>query len=69
MRNLGEGTDIQTLAWQIVSKCELIAPNRLPELEQILAYLQSRRDSKGGIEGEYAYALHITYGVVCFFLN
>ena len=51
VRNLSEGTNIQALAWQIVSRCELIAPNRVPELEQILAYLQNRKDNKGGIEG------------------
>ena len=52
MKNLSEGADLHSLACQIVAKCDLIAPNRVPELEQILAYLQSRKDYKGGIDGK-----------------
>ena len=35
--------DIHQLAEEVVAKCALINPNRLPEIEQLLHYLQSRR--------------------------
>ena len=36
-------TDIHQLAEEVVAKCALINPNRLPEIEQLLHYLQTRR--------------------------
>ena len=43
VKGLSPGTDIQPLAVQIVTSCELIQPARLPEVEQLLSYLQSRK--------------------------
>jgi len=37
-------TDIHQLAEEIVTKCSLVNPARLPEIEQLLYYLQNRRD-------------------------
>jgi hypothetical protein len=36
-------TDIHQLAEEIVAKCTLVNPVRLPEIEQLLHYLQNRR--------------------------
>ena len=36
-------TDIHQLAEEIVAKCSLVNPVRLPEIEQLLHYLQNRR--------------------------
>ena len=52
MKNLTENTDVEAMAWQMVAQCDLISPNRVPELEQILSYLQNRKDEKGGGAGE-----------------
>lgn len=38
-------TDIHQLAEEIVAKCNLVNPVRLPEIEQLLHYLQNRRDT------------------------
>ena len=46
---------MQALAWQIVSRCDLIQPNRLPEVEQLLLYLQSRKGVNEGDKG----SLHV----------
>ena len=43
MKGLSPGTDIQPLAVQIITSCELIQPARLPEVEQLLTYLKSRK--------------------------
>lgn len=48
VKGLTENTDVQAMAWQMVSKCDLISPTRVPELEQILTYLQSRKDDGTG---------------------
>lgn len=42
---MNDGTDIASLAAEIVDKCSLIPPAKLPELEQLLFYLQKRKDS------------------------
>lgn len=49
VKGLTPDTDVQALAWQIISRCDLIQPSRLPEVEQLLLYLQSR---KGVSEGK-----------------
>lgn len=52
VRGLGEGTDIGTLAQQIVAKCSnLVHPAKLPEIEQLLYYLQNRRDTAKAATG------------------
>lgn len=44
---MDSSTDIQALARQIVSKCDLITAARLPEVEQLLSYLKNRNKGKG----------------------
>ena len=51
VKNLTENTDVEAMAWQMVAQCDLISPNRVPELEQILSYLQKRKDETGGGAG------------------
>lgn len=43
---LSENTKVGELAETIVSKCKLIHPQKIPELEQLLAFLQKRMESK-----------------------
>ena len=53
VRGLGSGTDIGTLAQQIVAKCNnLVHPAKLPEVEQLLYYLQNRKDTMKSTPGE-----------------
>lgn len=44
VRSLNANTDISALAKEIIDKCKLIHPNKLPEVEQLLYYLQNRKD-------------------------
>ena len=39
-------TDIHQLAEEVVTKCSLVNPARLPEIEQLLYYLQNRKDGQ-----------------------
>lgn len=59
VKGLGLGTDIQPLAVQIITSCELIQPARLPEVEQLLAYLQKRKanSSLTEFDGKSTYRL------------
>lgn len=45
VKNLDENTDIARLAMEIVEKCKLIHPSKLPEVEHLLHYLLNRKDS------------------------
>mgnify|MGYP001800279694 FL=1 len=45
IRTLNENTNIGALAREIIDKCRLIHPTKLPEVEQLLYYLQNRKDS------------------------
>ena len=49
VKSLNANTDISTLAKEIIEKCKLIHPSKLPEVEQLLYYLQKRKegDNKG----------------------
>ena len=53
MKGLSAGTDIEALARQIVSRCDLIQPSRLPEVEQVLLYMQSRKGTLRKFDGTY----------------
>ena len=44
VKSLNANTDISTLAKEIIEKCKLIHPSKLPEVEQLLYYLQNRKD-------------------------
>lgn len=45
MKSLGPSTDIRALAKEVVNRCKLIHPTKLLEVEQLLYYLQNRRDT------------------------
>lgn len=45
IRTLNENTNIGVLAREIIDKCRLIHPTKLPEVEQLLYYLQNRKDA------------------------
>lgn len=52
MKTLNANTDIESLAKEIIEKCKLIHPSKLMEVEQLLYYLQNRKDEvpiKGGM--------------------
>ena len=48
MKSLNPNTDISHLARQIIDKCKLIHPSKILEVEQLLFYLQNRKDNNGG---------------------
>ncbi|XP_059354466.1 kinesin-associated protein 3-like [Carassius carassius] len=45
LKSLNSNTDIASLARKVVEECRLISPSRLPEVEQLLFYLQKRKKS------------------------
>ena len=46
LKTLNPSTDISALAQEVVSRCKLIHPSKLPEVEQLLFYLQNRKTEK-----------------------
>uniref|UniRef100_A0A8C5QMW2 Kinesin associated protein 3 n=1 Tax=Leptobrachium leishanense TaxID=445787 RepID=A0A8C5QMW2_9ANUR len=44
LKSLNANTDISSLARKVVEECKLIHPSKLAEVEQLLYYLQNRRD-------------------------
>ena len=45
VKSLGPSTDIRALAKEVVNRCKLIHPSKIQEVEQLLFYLQNRRDT------------------------
>ena len=45
---LTAASNVTTIAKQLITQCNLIQPSRLPELEQLLMYLQKRKVEKKG---------------------
>lgn len=45
VKNLHENSDLTALAREIIDKCKLIHPAKLPEVEQLLYYLQNRKEA------------------------
>ncbi|KAL8617694.1 hypothetical protein ACOMHN_039642 [Nucella lapillus] len=45
VKHLHENSDLTALAREIIDKCKLIHPAKLPEVEQLLYYLQNRKES------------------------
>uniref|UniRef100_A0A667Z4D5 Kinesin-associated protein 3a n=1 Tax=Myripristis murdjan TaxID=586833 RepID=A0A667Z4D5_9TELE len=43
LKSLNANTDISSLARKVVEECRLIHPSKLPEVEQLLFYLQNRK--------------------------
>ena len=53
MKHLHDNTNIGQLAKEIIDKCKLIHPSKLPEEEQLLYYLQKRKDgTQPGAKGK-----------------
>ncbi|NXK45692.1 KIFA3 protein, partial [Chauna torquata] len=50
LKSLNANTDIASLARKVVEECKLIHPSKLGEVEQLLYYLQNRRDASAGKE-------------------
>ncbi|NXV10504.1 KIFA3 protein, partial [Cettia cetti] len=50
LKSLNANTDICSLARKVVEECKLIHPSKLADVEQLLYYLQNRRDSSAGKE-------------------
>uniref|UniRef100_V9KE49 Kinesin-associated protein 3-like protein n=1 Tax=Callorhinchus milii TaxID=7868 RepID=V9KE49_CALMI len=51
LKSLNSNTDIGSLARKVVEECKLIHPSKLAEVEQLLYYLQNRRESPPGRVG------------------
>ncbi|KAI4878275.1 hypothetical protein NFI96_011779 [Prochilodus magdalenae] len=47
LKSLNPNTDIGSLARKVVEECRLISPSKLPEVEQLLFYLQNRKSPTG----------------------
>ena len=45
MKSLNPNSDLSALAKEIIDKCKLIHPSKLPEVEQLLYYLQNRKET------------------------
>ena len=45
MKTLNEKSDVKALAKEIIDKCKLIHPSKILEVEQLLFYLQNRKDA------------------------
>jgi hypothetical protein len=45
LKNLNADTNISQLAKEVVSKCSLIHPSKIGEVEQLLYYLQNRKEN------------------------
>ena len=43
LKSLNDTTNVGALAKEIIEKCKLIHPSKLPEVEQLLYYLQNRK--------------------------
>ncbi|XP_059840433.1 kinesin-associated protein 3a isoform X1 [Hypanus sabinus] len=48
LKSLNANTDIASLARKVVEECKLIHPSKLAEVEQLIYYLQNRRESPQG---------------------
>ena len=51
VKNLNNKTDIHALAKDIIDRCKLIHPSKILEVEQLLYYLQNRKDAPTAKDG------------------
>ena len=65
LTSLNPNTDIAALANEIVEKCKLIHPSKLPEVEQLLYYLQKRPRKQNNNAGEGNLVLHTFLILTC----
>lgn len=52
LKDLNEKTDVVALAKEVVDKCKLIPQSKLPEVEQLLYYLKTRREADFSSKGK-----------------
>lgn len=52
VKSLSPTTDVAALARKVVEECKLIPASRLPQVEQLLYYLQNRKSSPVEGKGE-----------------
>ena len=52
LKSLNEDTNCAALAKEVVGKCSLIHPSKIDEVEQLIYYLQNRKDATSGSSGE-----------------
>ena len=52
LKTLNLNTDITKLAKDVIEKCKLIHPSKLVEVEQLLYYLQNRKENKLAASGD-----------------
>jgi len=45
VKMLNEKSNVKALAKEIIDKCKLIHPSKILEVEQLLFYLQNRKDA------------------------
>ena len=50
LKNLTPDTNISALAKEVVNKCSLIHPSKIGEVEQLLYYLQNRKEVASGTD-------------------
>ena len=58
VKTLNEKSDVKALAKEIIDKCKLIHPSKILEVEQLLFYLQNRKDTtavKGTVYDSHFY--------------
>ncbi|XP_042369991.1 kinesin-associated protein 3-like, partial [Plectropomus leopardus] len=53
LKSLNGHTDISSLARKVVEECRLIHPSKLSEVEQLLFYLQNRKQSNDNQEKKH----------------
>ena len=51
LKSLNSHTDITALAKEVIHKCKLIHPSKVPEVEQLLYYLQNRKPVQTNASG------------------
>ena len=51
LKSLNSHTDITALAKEVIHKCKLIHPSKVPEVEQLLYYLQNRKPVQSNAAG------------------
>ncbi|KDR23691.1 Kinesin-associated protein 3, partial [Zootermopsis nevadensis] len=52
LKSLNGDTNCAALAKEVVGKCSLIHPSKIDEVEQLIYYLQSRKDATSGSSGD-----------------
>ena len=69
MKTLSEKSDVKALAKEIIEKCKLIHPSKILEVEQLLFYLQKRKDGGAANGKGDSKAVSLIQDVVLLFAN